>query len=110
MRNILQTFPRERANTKNRLASVNCDTARLKFSFDRSHFPSSLDGRSCKDEIYRMGIGAAYSEGNLNFATASEDDEVYTKKKVSRVSHELVLCTIGSIISAFVPIAAERVE
>lgn len=49
----------------------------------------SLDGRSCKDEIYRMGIGAGYCEGNLNFATASEDDEVYTKKKVSRVSHEL---------------------
>lgn len=46
----------------------------------------SLDGRSCKDEIYRMGIGAGYCEGNLNFATASEDDEVYTKKKVSRVS------------------------
>ncbi|KAK1127872.1 hypothetical protein K0M31_003364 [Melipona bicolor] len=33
-----------------------------------------------------MGIGAGYCEGNLNFATASEDDEVYTKKKVSRVS------------------------
>ncbi|KAG5306435.1 HEY1 protein, partial [Acromyrmex insinuator] len=31
-----------------------------------------------------MGIGAGYCEGNLNFATASEDDEVYTKKKVSR--------------------------
>ncbi|EZA61408.1 hypothetical protein X777_07741 [Ooceraea biroi] len=44
----------------------------------------TLDGRSCKDEIYRMGIGAGYCEGNLNFATASEDDEVYTKKKVSR--------------------------
>lgn len=52
----------------------------------------SLDGRSCKDEIYRMGIGAGYCEGNLNFATASEDDEVYTKKKVSRVSHEFI-CT-----------------
>lgn len=49
-------------------------------------FVRSLDGRSCKDEIYRMGIGAGYCEGNLNFATASEDDEVYTKKKVSRVS------------------------
>lgn len=46
----------------------------------------SLDARSCKDEIYRMGIGGGYCEGNLNFATASEDDEVYTKKKVSRVS------------------------
>lgn len=33
-----------------------------------------------------MGIGGGYCEGNLNFATASEDDEVYTKKKVSRVS------------------------
>jgi len=52
----------------------------------------SLDGRSCKDEIYRMGIGAGYCESNLNFATASEDDEVYTKKKVSRVSHEFI-CT-----------------
>lgn len=49
-------------------------------------FVCSLDARSCKDEIYRMGIGAGYCEGNLNFATASEDDEVYTKKKVSRVS------------------------
>lgn len=67
-----------------------------------------MDGRSCKDEIYRMGIGAAYSESNLNFATASEDDEVYTKKKVSRVSHGLVLCAIRSIMSAFVPIAARR--
>lgn len=38
-----------------------------------------------------MGIGAGYCEGNLNFATASEDDEVYTKKKVSRVS---LFCTI----------------
>ncbi|XP_012288275.1 hairy/enhancer-of-split related with YRPW motif protein 1 isoform X2 [Orussus abietinus] len=53
----------------------------------------SLDGRSCKDEIYRMGIGAGYCEGNLNFATASEDDEVYTKKKVSRqdpMSHRII--------------------
>ncbi|XP_011302210.1 hairy/enhancer-of-split related with YRPW motif protein isoform X2 [Fopius arisanus] len=52
-----------------------------------------LDGRSCKDEIYRMGIGAGYCEGNLNFATASEDDEVYTKKKVSRqdpMSHRII--------------------
>lgn len=47
----------------------------------------SLDGRSCKDEIYRMGLGAAYCESNLNFATVSEDDEVYAKKKVSRVSY-----------------------
>lgn len=45
----------------------------------------SLDSRSCKDEIYRMGLGSGYCEGNLNFTTASEDDEVYTKKKVSRV-------------------------
>ncbi|XP_018351564.1 PREDICTED: hairy/enhancer-of-split related with YRPW motif protein 1 isoform X1 [Trachymyrmex septentrionalis] len=53
----------------------------------------SLDGRSCKDEIYRMGIGAGYCEGNLNFATASEDDEIYTKKKVSRqdpMSHRII--------------------
>ncbi|OXU27827.1 hypothetical protein TSAR_005019 [Trichomalopsis sarcophagae] len=50
-----------------------------------TNFDSSLDGRSCKDEIYRMGLGAGYCEGNLNFATASEDDEVYTKKKVSRL-------------------------
>lgn len=53
----------------------------------------SLDGRSCKDEIYRMSIGAGYCEGNLNFATASEDDEVYTKKKVSRqdpMSHRII--------------------
>ncbi|XP_032691294.1 hairy/enhancer-of-split related with YRPW motif protein 1-like isoform X2 [Odontomachus brunneus] len=58
-----------------------------------SHCHLSLDGRSCKDEIYRMSIGAAYSEGNLNFATASEDDEVYTKKKVSRqdpMSHRII--------------------
>ncbi|XP_063988934.1 hairy and enhancer of split-related protein HELT-like isoform X1 [Diachasmimorpha longicaudata] len=53
----------------------------------------SLDGRSCKDEIYRMGLGNGYCEGNLNFATASEDDEVYTKKKVSRqdpMSHRII--------------------
>ncbi|XP_029165676.1 transcription factor cwo isoform X1 [Nylanderia fulva] len=53
----------------------------------------SLDGSSCKDEIYSMGIGAGYCEGNLNFATASEDDEVYTKKKVSRqdpMSHRII--------------------
>lgn len=53
----------------------------------------SLDARSCKDEIYRMGIGGGYCEGNLNFATASEDDEVYTKKKVSRqdpMSHRII--------------------
>ncbi|XP_008545069.1 transcription factor cwo isoform X1 [Microplitis demolitor] len=53
----------------------------------------SLDGRSCKDEIYRMGIGAGYCDGNLNFTTASEDDEVYTKKKVSRqdpMSHRII--------------------
>ncbi|XP_071636291.1 uncharacterized protein Cwo isoform X3 [Temnothorax longispinosus] len=40
-----------------------------------------------------MGIGAGYCEGNLNFATASEDDEVYTKKKVSRqdpMSHRII--------------------
>ncbi|XP_048505060.1 class E basic helix-loop-helix protein 41 isoform X2 [Athalia rosae] len=52
-----------------------------------------LDGRSCKDEIYRMGLGNGYCEGNLNFATASEDDEVYTKKKVSRqdpMSHRII--------------------
>lgn len=41
-----------------------------------------------------MGIGAGYCEGNLNFATASEDDEVYTKKKVSRVSRWLILCIL----------------
>lgn len=51
----------------------------------------SLDARSCKDEIYRMGIGGGYCEGNLNFATASEDDEVYTKKKVSRVSFQATI-------------------
>ncbi|XP_015172071.1 PREDICTED: hairy/enhancer-of-split related with YRPW motif protein 2-like isoform X3 [Polistes dominula] len=54
---------------------------------------TSLDGRSCKDEIYRMGLGTGYCEGNLNFATASEDDEVYTKKKVSRqdpMSHRII--------------------
>ncbi|XP_014210849.1 transcription factor cwo-like isoform X2 [Copidosoma floridanum] len=53
----------------------------------------SLDGRSCKDEIYRMGLGSGYCEGNLNFATASEDDEVYPKKKVSRqdpMSHRII--------------------
>lgn len=53
----------------------------------------SLDARSCKDDIYRMGIGAGYCEGNLNFATASEDDEIYTKKKVSRqdpMSHRII--------------------
>ncbi|KAI4485769.1 hypothetical protein M0804_006258 [Polistes exclamans] len=53
----------------------------------------SLDGRSCKDEIYRIGLGTGYCEGNLNFATASEDDEVYTKKKVSRqdpMSHRII--------------------
>ncbi|KAK0176669.1 hypothetical protein PV328_000782 [Microctonus aethiopoides] len=53
----------------------------------------SLDSRSCKDEIYRMGIGAGYCESNLNFATASEDDEVYAKKKVSRqdpMSHRII--------------------
>ncbi|XP_035742317.1 transcription factor cwo-like isoform X2 [Vespa mandarinia] len=57
------------------------------------HHLRRLDGRSCKDEIYRMGIGAGYCEGNLNFATASEDDEVYTKKKVSRqdpMSHRII--------------------
>ncbi|CAG5102256.1 Similar to cwo: Transcription factor cwo (Drosophila melanogaster) [Cotesia congregata] len=56
-------------------------------------YESSLEGRSCKDEIYRMGIGAGYCEGNLNFTTASEDDEVYTKKKVSRqdpMSHRII--------------------
>lgn len=55
----------------------------------------SLDARSCKDEIYRMGIGGGYCEGNLNFATASEDDEVYTKKKVSRVSFRSVIDTFN---------------
>ncbi|KAL2728426.1 hairy/enhancer-of-split related with YRPW motif-like protein isoform X3 [Vespula maculifrons] len=43
-----------------------------------------LNGRSCKDEIYRVGVGAGYCKGNLNFATVSEEDEVYNKKKVSR--------------------------
>jgi len=52
-----------------------------------------------------MGIGAGYCEGNLNFATASEDDEVYTKKKVSRVSHGFIcIYTIG-FISAIISIS-----
>ncbi|XP_043668242.1 hairy/enhancer-of-split related with YRPW motif-like protein isoform X2 [Vespula pensylvanica] len=53
----------------------------------------SLNGRSCKDEIYRMGVGAGYCKGNLNFATVSEEDEVYNKKKVSRqdpMSHRII--------------------
>lgn len=58
-----------------------------------------LDGRSCKDEIYRMGLGTGYCEGNLNFATASEDDEAYTKKKVSRVS--LIFFHLTNLVGIF---------
>nr|KAF7426836.1 hypothetical protein H0235_006530 [Vespula pensylvanica] len=55
---------------------------------------SGLNGRSCKDEIYRMGVGAGYCKGNLNFATVSEEDEVYNKKKVSRIP--TIACTPSS--------------
>ncbi|KAJ8688474.1 hypothetical protein QAD02_024269 [Eretmocerus hayati] len=55
----------------------------------------SLDSRYCKEDIYRMGIGAGYCEGNLNFATASEDDEAYSsKKKVSRSEQ----CNVEQIV------------
>ncbi|KAL7300934.1 hypothetical protein TKK_0006216 [Trichogramma kaykai] len=48
--------------------------------------------RICKEPYYRMSLGVSprnlvvSSDPALNFATASEDDEIYSKKKVSRVS------------------------
>uniref|UniRef100_A0ABD2XDE2 Uncharacterized protein n=1 Tax=Trichogramma kaykai TaxID=54128 RepID=A0ABD2XDE2_9HYME len=46
--------------------------------------------RICKEPYYRMSLGVSprnlvvSSDPALNFATASEDDEIYSKKKVSR--------------------------
>ncbi|KAL2726419.1 transcription factor cwo isoform X1 [Vespula squamosa] len=44
-----------------------------------------LDGRPCKDHVYKMCPGAGYCDGNLNFATSPEDDEGYSRKKVGRI-------------------------
>ncbi|XP_014231229.1 transcription factor cwo-like isoform X2 [Trichogramma pretiosum] len=55
--------------------------------------------RICKEPYYRMSLGVSprnlvvSSDPALNFATASEDDEIYSKKKVSRqdpMSHRII--------------------
>uniref|UniRef100_A0ABD2XDT1 BHLH domain-containing protein n=3 Tax=Trichogramma kaykai TaxID=54128 RepID=A0ABD2XDT1_9HYME len=64
-----------------------------------ARFDGVSSQRICKEPYYRMSLGVSprnlvvSSDPALNFATASEDDEIYSKKKVSRqdpMSHRII--------------------